>query len=120
MRGPRWTFPVRRSLLAFACGLALSVTALLAVPAEAAAEPSKTVGGDDLVPNAVSALTEAGILRGRDASSLVPQEYVTRAQLAVYLARALDLQDSTAAVFTDVVGPETYFGASEPCMKPAW
>jgi hypothetical protein len=111
MRGPRWTFPVSRYLLAFACGLALATAALLAVPAEASAEPSKTVGGDDLVPNAVSALTEAGILRGRDASTLVPQEYVTRAQLAVYLARALDLEDSTTAVFSDVVGPETYFGA---------
>ena len=111
MRGPRWTFPVSRSLLALACGLALAVAGLLTVPAQASAEPSKTVGGDDLVPNAVSALTEAGILRGRDASSLVPQEYVTRAQLAVYLARALDLEDSTTAVFADVMGPETYFGA---------
>jgi N-acetylmuramoyl-L-alanine amidase len=111
MRGPGWTSPLSRSLLALACGLALAVTALLTVPAEASAEPFKTVGGDDQVPNAVSALTEAGILRGRDASLLVPQEYVTRAQLAVYLARALDLEDSTTAVFTDVVGPETYFGA---------
>jgi N-acetylmuramoyl-L-alanine amidase len=89
----------------------LAGSGLLISPGEASAQPSANLNDNTLVSRAVGALTNAGILRGRDASSLIPQEYVTRAQLAVYLARVLGLKDSTAADFTDVIGPESYFGA---------
>jgi N-acetylmuramoyl-L-alanine amidase len=100
-------------LLVFAGGLVLAASALLfLLPAvTAAGEFSTTVSGDTQVSKAVADLAEAGILRGRDASTLVPEEYVTRGQLAVYLARALDLPDSTTSYFSDVVGPEACFGA---------
>jgi hypothetical protein len=111
MRRPAWTFPQSRSLLVFACGLVLAATASVAFPAEASAESSATLSSGSSVSEALRALTDAGILRGRDTSSLIPQDCVTRGQLAVYLARALDLEDSTAAVFSDVVGPEPCFGA---------
>jgi hypothetical protein len=92
-----------------AIALALSVCLLASTPVSA--NPSATVSGDTQVAKAVADLAEAGILRGRDTSSLIAEEYVTRGQLAVYLAQALDLQDSTTSFFSDVVGPEACFGA---------
>jgi N-acetylmuramoyl-L-alanine amidase len=104
-----------RRLLLFAGALVLAASSLLVLTSAVAAsiEPSisATVSGDTQVSKAVADLAEAGILRGRDASTLIPEEYVTRGQLAIYLARALDLPDSTTSYFSDVVGPEACFGA---------
>ena len=100
-----------RRLTVLTGAVALAASSCLLVSAPVSANPSATVSGDTQVVKAVADLAEAGILRGRDTSSLVPQEYVTRGQLAIYLARALDLQDSTTSFFSDVVGPEACFGA---------
>jgi hypothetical protein len=111
MRRSRKGLTSRRRLAVLAGGLLLAAGLLAALPPAAFAAPSATIGGDALVADAAGALTQAGILRGRDASAVVPQAYVTRGQLAIYLARALGLEDSTSAAFTDVVGPEACFGA---------
>jgi peptidoglycan hydrolase-like protein with peptidoglycan-binding domain len=111
MRPPRTRHDLTRRLVVLAGGALFALSVSVALPQTASAGLSANVSGDALVPKAVSNLEKAGILLGRDASSLVPQEYVTRGQLAIYLARALDLADANAAFFTDVVGPEPCFGA---------
>ncbi len=100
-----------RRLVVMAGGLALSLGVLLALPATAYAEASATVGEYAQVPDAITHLSEADILRGRDAVSLVLQGYVTRGQLAVYLARSLGLAESTTPFFSDVADSEACFGA---------
>ena len=63
------------------------------------------------MPRAVSSLGEAGILRGRDISPLAAHKYVTRGQLALYLARVLGLDESGSTVFTDLTDSDPSFGA---------
>jgi hypothetical protein len=91
--------------------LALAGSVVLAAPTAVSAGPAASVNGEDLVPAAVEGLARVGILRGRDTSALVTRQYVTRGQLAVYLARALGLADSDGATFDDVVGSDPCFGA---------
>jgi hypothetical protein len=97
--------------MALAWGFVFAAVVLVATPATASAGPSAVISGEALVTRAVGDLAWAKILRGRDASSLVRQDYVTRGQLAVYLARALGLPDSSALVYEDVVGSDPCFGA---------
>jgi peptidoglycan hydrolase-like protein with peptidoglycan-binding domain len=101
----------RLTLFTGCLSLAICVLLLLSPAASASSEPLAGVSGEIQVSEAADHLVRAGILLGRDASSLTTQEYVTRGQLAIYLARALDLRDSTASFFSDVYGPEPYFGA---------
>jgi len=104
---------------AIAAGLFLSLAmlGLLPSPAMAKEPPAATTGtsiavtGDTSVEAAVSALSEAGIFRGRDASSFAPEGWVTRAQMAVYLARALGLTDVAPSVLSDVAADEWYASA---------
>jgi hypothetical protein len=115
--GTRCALTCRLAVLA--CGLVLSLGMLMALPATASGatsataspEAASTISAYAPVPEAIARLSQAGILRGRDASSLVLQGYVTRGELAVYLARALGLADSTTPVFTDVVDSKSCFGA---------
>ena len=53
----------------------------------------------------INRLAESGITLGCDANLFCPQDRVTRAQMASFLARALDLPDSTKDWFTDDSGP---------------
>jgi N-acetylmuramoyl-L-alanine amidase len=63
-----------------------------------------------VVAAAVDGLAEAGILAGRDTASFVPDDPVTRGQLAGYLARALGLAEVEARVFADVAAEDWYAG----------
>jgi hypothetical protein len=88
-------------LLAAALVLGLS-------PSMARAETAATVGSDEQVSTAVQALIDAGIMAGRDAASSLPEDLVTRGQLAGYLARALGLAGTETQVFTDIAADEWY------------
>jgi peptidoglycan hydrolase-like protein with peptidoglycan-binding domain len=103
---------IRRSrtgrLAAIAAGLFVAVVALGAFPTNAMAEDPARAADAELIATAVGALSEVGILRGRDTSSFVPEDSVTRAQMAVYLARALGLTDAEAPAFSDVA-PEDWY-----------
>jgi hypothetical protein len=99
----RRTSPLRRGLLLIG-GLALAVGALLGPGGDAMAASSEAVSDGESISIAVRALSDVAILRGRDASLLVPRHYVTRAELIVCLDRALRLKESTTSVPADVEG----------------
>jgi hypothetical protein len=101
-----------RPLLLVLGGFALAMAALATFPGEGLAGSSADISESASISAAVEALGEAGILRGRDSSSLIPHDYVSRAQLAVFLARALGLGDApTPSRFTDVDDSVWYAGA---------
>lgn len=110
-----------RGLISFRYSEAVSAlaAALLAAlffslcPAAALAETPAAPGPDSTVAAAVEALAEAGILAGRDAASFVPEDLVTRGQLAGYLDRALGLPSAGTQVFTDVAADDWYAEAVE-------
>ena len=77
----------------------------------ALAETPAVSGPDPLVATAVGALADMGILAGRDAASFVPEDPVTRGQLAGYLGRALGLTGAETQVFSDVSPDDWYAGA---------
>jgi peptidoglycan hydrolase-like protein with peptidoglycan-binding domain len=100
------------SRLAVAAGTLVLVSVVLSVaPAEANAGVSATVGADAQALEAANSLSAAGLLTGWDAGKGVLQEYLTRGQLAILLARALDLDDSTTPHFGDVTSSQECFGA---------
>jgi hypothetical protein len=98
-------------LVLAAGALVFALVTLAALPATVQAASSATISGEALVPRAVSSLSQAGVLRGRDTSPLATHQYVTRGQLALYLARVLGLEDSAATVFTDLTVSDPSFGA---------
>jgi hypothetical protein len=88
------------------------VSVLLAVaPAVARAEISATLGGDVQAEQAATSLSGAGVLTNWDSSKGVQQRYITRGELAILLARALGLRDSTTIHFSDVTSFQGCFGA---------
>ncbi len=67
------------------------------------------VRGDEWFAPAVTALAAEGIIRGREDGSFGPDDPVTRAQLAVFLARALELEGVESTPFTDVIFPQWFY-----------
>ena len=106
------TRPWPQRLLMVSGAAVLFMTALVCFSGESLARSSADTSDSTSVSTAVGVLSGAGILRGRDSSSMIPRDYVTRAQLAVFLARALDLEESTTpSPFTDVADSAWYAGA---------
>jgi N-acetylmuramoyl-L-alanine amidase len=104
--------PALLGRLALSTGaLLFALIALAMSPPAARAESSATFSGETLVPNAVTSLSQAGILRGRDTSPLAPHQYVRRGQLALYLARVLRLDEAGSTRFTDLTVSDPSFGA---------
>ncbi len=104
------SFRYRESVTALAAGL-LAALVFAVSPAAALAETPAAARPDSEVTAAVQALADAGILAGRDAASFIPEDLVTRGQLAGYLARALGLPGVASQVFSDVAADEWYAGA---------
>ena len=114
------SFP-RLLALAFAC--ALIVASLGAAPTKAQAEPyapTQTaattldfadVSGMEWYAGAVYALASEGIVDRREDGSFGPDGNVTRAEMAVFLARALGLEESPGQPFFDVNASDRFAGA---------
>ncbi len=112
-----------RSLVAFAAGSVLAIAVLAALPATARAQPTThsqasamaqiftDIKGNESFAEAVYALARQGIVEGRQDGSFGPSESVTRAQMAVFLARALGLPESPGQPFIDVNKPDWFAGA---------
>jgi N-acetylmuramoyl-L-alanine amidase len=112
-----------RSLVVFAAGSVIAIAALGALPATAQAQPATPVQtaavaqtftdirGNEWFAGAVEALAVQGIVNGRDDGSFGPSDPVTRAQLAAFLARALDLPERITVAFTDVGYQDWFSGA---------
>ena len=112
-----------RSLVAFAAGFVFAIALLAALPATARAQPATPlqtapvaqtftdVQGGEWFAQAVYALAQKGIVEGRQDGSFGPNESVTRAQMAVFLARALGLPESPGQPFFDVNEPDWFAGA---------
>jgi hypothetical protein len=92
-------------------GFVLVMTLLAVLPTAASAQSFTDVKGDEWFAPAVEALAAQGIVYGHYDGSFAPNDAVTRAQLMAFLARALHLQDSAVAPFTDVTIQDWYFGA---------
>jgi len=112
-----------RSLVAFAAGSVVAVAVLAALPATVRAQPAThsqaaavaqtftDIQGSEWYAQAVRALARQGIVEGRQDGSFGPHESVTRAQMAVFLARALGLPESPGQPFFDVNEPDWFAGA---------
>jgi len=111
MKPPTKSPDSARGPLLLAGVFVLVLVLVAATPCVVWAETSGDVEESAEVPDALAGLADAGILLGRDASPIVPQGYVTRGQMAIFLARALGLEDSAAAGFRDMTGAEECFGA---------
>lgn len=59
----------------------------------------------------ISALADARVTGGCDATSFCPERSVTRAQMATFLANALDLPRPSGATFSDVPSSSVHAGA---------
>src|SRR5690606_39450414 len=87
-----------------AVALALMVTSTLALPASAEADgfgPFADVDGSEHELD-VAAVWSEGITTGCDEWLYCPDDEVTRAQMAAFLARALELSAPETAVFSDI------------------
>jgi len=113
-----------RTLVAFATLSALALSALGCLPAAALAQPAGAlslvtppvpvftdVRGDEWFAEAVRALAAKGVVRGRADGSFGPDEAVSRAQMAMFLARVLELPESFLQPFTDVNSRDAFAGA---------
>ena len=112
-----------RSLAVFAAGSIFAIAALGAPSATAEAEPTTPVQtasaartftdirGDEWFAEAVYALAQEGVVEGRQDGSFGPDDSLTRAQMAVFLARVLGLPESTGRPFTDVTEQDRFTGA---------
>jgi N-acetylmuramoyl-L-alanine amidase len=112
-----------RSLGAFAAGSVFAIAVLAALPVTARAQPATLfqtatvaqtftdIQGNEWYAEAVCALAQKGIVEGRQDGSFGPDESVTRAQMAVFLARALRLPESAGQPFFDVNKPDWFAGA---------
>jgi hypothetical protein len=67
--------------------------------------------GDEWFAEAVYALAERDVIKGRVDGSFGPDETVSRAQMAVFLARVLGLPESFWQPFTDVTTQDVFAGA---------
>ena len=76
-----------------------------------AALPFDDISTGDTHTEAILAIHDAGITAGCDADSFCPEAIVTRAQMASFLTRALDLEPSEDNRFGDVAGGSTHAGA---------
>jgi N-acetylmuramoyl-L-alanine amidase len=110
MRRPTHSPGLSRKM-AFVVGILLFVSLVLGAIPAAQAEASVTIGGDTQALEAANSLSGARILSGWDVGKGVPQEYVTRGQLAIMLARSLGMDDSSTPYFSDVTAPQECFGA---------
>jgi hypothetical protein len=110
--------PAHIGRLAAVVGCLLAVLVVSpALSAPARAEGSAAQSADELVSTAVGALSKAGILRGRDTASFTPEGAVTRAQMAVYVARAIGLIDMPPVTFSDVDAGSWYAMAVEAAYQ---
>jgi peptidoglycan hydrolase-like protein with peptidoglycan-binding domain len=110
-----------RFLVAFAAGSVCAFAMLGALPALAqSTTPAQTatatqtftdIRGDEWFAEAVHALAAAGIVEGRQDGSYGPEDSLTRAQMAVFLARVLGLPESTGEPFIDVTEHDWFAGA---------
>jgi hypothetical protein len=112
-----------RYLAAFAAGSVFAIAVLGALPTTAQAQPTAPVPsaagaqsftdirGEEWFAEAVYALAGQGIVEGRRDGSFGPDDPLTRAQMAVFLARALGLPESTGQPFTDVTTQDWFAGA---------
>jgi N-acetylmuramoyl-L-alanine amidase len=101
------SFRHREAVTVLAAGI-LAVLVFAVSSAAALAETPAVSGPDPLVATALEALADMGVLAGRDAASFVPEDPVTRGQLAGYLARALGLPGAQTPVFSDVAADDWY------------
>jgi N-acetylmuramoyl-L-alanine amidase len=112
-----------RPLLVLVAACVLAVAALGALPASAEAEPATPVlaatttqvfadiKGNESYAEAVYALALKGIVEGRQDGSFGPDDSLTRAQMAVFLTRALGLAESPGQPFFDVNATDWFAGA---------
>ncbi|HLA82884.1 MAG TPA: S-layer homology domain-containing protein, partial [Thermoleophilia bacterium] len=82
---------VRRSRRSLAVILAVAALAVVALSSPAWALPFSDVKGDEYFATAVDALSNEGVIAGHGDGTFGAGESVTRAELAVFLARVLDL-----------------------------
>ncbi|MBN1319398.1 MAG: S-layer homology domain-containing protein [Thermoleophilia bacterium] len=88
----------------------LAAGAIPAAPAAAAAPPTFTdMAGDEWFAEAVGALAAEGIIKGRDDGSFSPNDPITRAQMAAFLARTLGLQRGPASIPFEDVGLDSWY-----------
>jgi N-acetylmuramoyl-L-alanine amidase len=92
---------VATALLAFFSAAAWSQTATTAVSLSAS-RTFTDIGESDWFAEAVHALAAEGIVEGRQDGSFGPNDSVTRAHMAVFLARVLGLPGSPGTPFFDV------------------
>jgi SpoIID/LytB domain protein len=76
-----------------------------------AALPFDDISTGDTHTEAILAIHDAGITAGCDSDSFCPDATVTRAQMASFLARALDLEPAEDNRFRDVTSGSTHAGA---------
>jgi peptidoglycan hydrolase-like protein with peptidoglycan-binding domain len=112
-----------QSLAILAGGVILAVALLLVSPTAAWAQSATStasaaegrtftdLNGSEWFSQAVYALAAEGIVQGRQDGSFAPYDPVTRAQMAVFLARALRLPESPGSPFFDVNNGEWFAGA---------
>ncbi len=114
--GPRRFFARRwvRRLIPFAFGMVLAAGLLVGAQAQAAtapARPAGTIEPEGGYEKTVQALALRHIANVPGDPSFAPTDGVTRAQMAVYLARALRLPDDRYSAFVDVKRGDWGFGA---------
>ena len=103
-----------RRFMLFALGVALAASLLVGAEAQAApapSQPSLAIGPEGSYEEAVQALALREIANGPGDPSFAPDDVVTRAEMAVYLARALKLPDCQYGDFIDVEPGDWGFGA---------
>lgn len=92
----------RRIGKALAVSLAAAAFIVVALSGTARAQTFSDVKGDEYFATAVDKLSAEGVIAGRSDGTFGAGGSVTRAQLAVFLARALDLAPADSAPFADL------------------
>lgn len=92
-------------------GALLAVLMLATLPAAAHAQTFSDVRGDEYYASALERLCSEGVVQGRADGTFGAAGLVTRAQLAVFLARALELPNSCGAPFADLSPEDWSYGA---------
>ena len=119
----------RRPLVALAAACAIAIASLCALSASVHAESTTSVQaattaqatttqtsftdikGTESFAEAVYALAAKGIVEGRQDGTFGPNESLTRAQMAVFLTRAMGLQESQGQPFFDIKTTDWFAGA---------
>ncbi len=102
-----------RRLMVFGFGLVIAAVLLAGAQAQAvtgSAQPSLAAEAEGSYEEAIEALALRGIANRPADRSYVPTDIVTRAQMAVYVARALQLTDCQFGDFMDVERGDWGFG----------